>query len=56
MPYSIVTVMYARFLFTLGDTLEAKPVRVRVGQVVDVTGQQAAHDLGLPDPPGDCAA
>ncbi|KAG0708026.1 armadillo-type protein [Suillus ampliporus] len=39
MLYFLVTAMYPRFLITLDENLESKPVTVRVGQAVDVVGQ-----------------
>ncbi|KAG1859556.1 26S proteasome regulatory complex non-ATPase subcomplex Rpn1 subunit [Suillus subalutaceus] len=39
MLYFLVTAMYPRFLITLDEDLESKPVTVRVGQAVDVVGQ-----------------
>lgn len=33
MLYFLVTAMYPRFLITLDENLESKPVTVRVGQV-----------------------
>lgn len=33
MLYLLVTAMYPRFLITLDENLESKPVTVRVGQV-----------------------
>lgn len=39
MLYYLVTAMYPRFLITLDESLESKPVTVRVGQAVDVTAQ-----------------
>ncbi|KAF8999058.1 armadillo-type protein [Cyathus striatus] len=39
MLYFLVTAMYPRFLITLDEELNSKPVTVRVGQAVDVVGQ-----------------
>ena len=39
MLYYLVSAMYPRFLITLDDKLESKPITVRVGQAVDVTAQ-----------------
>jgi len=39
MLYLLVTAMYPRFLITLDEELNPKPVSVRVGQAVDVVGQ-----------------
>ena len=39
MLYFLVPAMYPRFLITLDEELNPKPVSVRVGQAVDVVGQ-----------------
>jgi 26S proteasome regulatory subunit N1 len=39
MLYFLAPAMYPRFLITLDEELNAKPVTVRVGQAVDVVGQ-----------------
>ncbi|KAK7019046.1 26S proteasome regulatory subunit RPN1 [Favolaschia claudopus] len=39
MLYFLVTAMYPRFLITLDEELNSKPVTVRVGQALDVVGQ-----------------
>jgi len=39
MMYFLVTAMYPRFLITLDEELNSKPVTVRVGQALDVVGQ-----------------
>jgi 26S proteasome regulatory subunit N1 len=39
MLYFLVTAMYPRFLITLDEELQTKPVTVRVGQALDVVGQ-----------------
>ncbi|PPQ66966.1 hypothetical protein CVT26_009997 [Gymnopilus dilepis] len=39
MLYLLTPAMYPRFLITLDENLEPKPVTVRVGQAVDVVGQ-----------------
>ena len=39
MLYFLVPAMYPRFLITLDESLQSKPVTVRVGQAVDVVGQ-----------------
>ncbi|KAJ7136028.1 armadillo-type protein [Mycena epipterygia] len=39
MLYFLVTAMYPRFLITVDEELNSKPVTVRVGQALDVVGQ-----------------
>ncbi|KAJ7207102.1 hypothetical protein GGX14DRAFT_396525 [Mycena pura] len=39
MMYFLVTAMYPRFLITLDEELNSKPVTVRVGQALDIVGQ-----------------
>ncbi|KDR72525.1 hypothetical protein GALMADRAFT_252654 [Galerina marginata CBS 339.88] len=39
MLYLLTPAMYPRFLITLSENLENKPVTVRVGQAIDVVGQ-----------------